>query len=477
VCRAWRSEAEECDDIRLLYRAGRDEADQSFQLWLSRQGRRVKALTLTRSHDILNTLADAADAATKAGRPLPLHTLRVLWSGPDVATTGRLLAHLPHLHTLQLSAGEGELDKKGLRSLASLKRATQLQELYIDGAQYHWFGDSVAKLLPASLKRLSWKGNEAGELPDLSHLTQLSFLHLFRWQQQETAFSDKLPPGLQELQLSIVDTFLGYMKEESNILTRYDFTPWYEVTVDWLQVVPNFKHVRVGICGETHVDAALRKLTHMSSLTVCARNHGPGGMGILKPLVSSPTTYSNLRSLELLVKELQDPCGVGALTQVTRLVVQSSSTSSDEQQRSWAAELGRMAGLRWLSVPAVLLVADQAWLGGLKQLQVLVVSNEMWGSLMYPSPPEVLPQVVEGLEGCSPQALPPRLLLLGFSSMSAEQAAALQVRRRLRHALSSSGCEVVVGVDLDEVADPIKQLAGLPEALQQALALVGAGPA
>jgi hypothetical protein len=298
---------------------------------------------------------------------------------------------------------------------------------------------------------------------------QLSYTCL---SQQHESFDKKLPPGLQELQLSYLHTPLGELREQLDILTRFDFTPWNEYEVICLgEVLPKegfLKHVRVGICGETHVDAALRKLTHMSSLVMCASNHGPEGMGILKPLVSSPATYSNLCSLRVEVVELQDPCGVGALTQVTRLEVMSIGTSKEEQQRAWVAEVGRMAGLRWLSVPGVLLVGGTSWVGGLKQLQVLVVSNEDWGSLMFPQPPEVLPQVVEGLEGCSPQALPPRLLLLGLTDMSEEQAAALQVRRRLRQALS--GCEVVVGVDLDEVGAPIKQLAGLPEALQQALA-------
>jgi hypothetical protein len=56
---------------------------------------------------------------------------------------------------------------------------------------------------------------------------------------------------------------------------------------------------------------------------------------------------------------------------------QTGSAVQQEQQQqrqhAWVAEVGRMAGLRWLSVPDVLLAADQAWLGGLQQLQVLVV--------------------------------------------------------------------------------------------------------
>jgi hypothetical protein len=124
-----------------------------------------------------------------------------------------------------------------------------------------------------------------------------------------------------------------------------------------------------------------------------------------------------------------------------------------------------MAGLRWLSVPDVLLVADQAWLRGLEQLRVLVLcqqGKDWFGKLM--------PAVVEGLATCSMQVLPPRLLLLGFRRMPFEHDVPRQVWRRLQQRLSSRGCEVVVGVDLHEVFDPVKQLAGVPVALQQALA-------
>jgi hypothetical protein len=124
-----------------------------------------------------------------------------------------------------------------------------------------------------------------------------------------------------------------------------------------------------------------------------------------------------------------------------------------------------MPWLRWLSVPAVLLTADQGWLGGLEQLQVLVLSNALSSS-----DAQCL-QLVEWLGTCDQQQLPPRLLVLGINIIKAEQAASWKVRRRLQRHLSSSGCEVVVGVDLDYVTDPAlhMQLTGLPVGLQQAL--------
>jgi hypothetical protein len=213
-----------------------------------------------------------------------------------------------------------------------------------------------------------------------------------------------------------------------------------------------------GVC------AALGQLPALSSMEVFTQWANQP----LQPLFSAAQSHQGLRRLRLsLVQLTGDPRGLSALNQVTRLELTSMGDSQEQEQRAWVAELGRMAGLRWLSVPDVLLATEQAWLGGLPKLQVLVVHNQSW--MMDDTIPQVLPQVVEGLVGCSPEALPPRLLLLGFTHMSAEEGAAVGVRR-LQQRLASSGCEVVVGVDLDEVGHPMKQLAGLPVALQQALA-------
>jgi hypothetical protein len=68
------------------------------------------------------------------------------------------------------------------------------------------------------------------------------------------------------------------------------------------------------------------------------------------------------------------------------------------------------------------------------------------------------------------QMLPPQLSVLGSISEYEGQVVPRQVWRRLQQRLISSGCQVVVGLDLHQVFDPVKQLAGLPVALQQALA-------
>jgi hypothetical protein len=112
---------------------------------------------------------------------------------------------------------------------------------------------------------------------------------------------------------------------------------------------------------------------------------------------------------------------------------------------------------------------DQAWLRGLEQLQVLVlhvVSAAADSSCM------------SWVERCSREALPPRLRVLSVTQGQgwwlirgderAREATVRQVGRRLRQLLSGSACEVVVA-NLDEACDPVKQLAGVPVELQQAL--------
>jgi hypothetical protein len=126
-----------------------------------------------------------------------------------------------------------------------------------------------------------------------------------------------------------------------------------------------------------------------------------------------------------------------------------------------------MPALKWLSVPGQLLLVERPWLGGLQQLRVLVL-NRLLHKTDKPTA-SILERIVQQLEGSSPLVLPPRLLLLGLTGIYMHHAGSHRLCRRMRCLLNSSGCEVVVGVDLDEVADPMKQLAGLPVALQRAL--------
>jgi hypothetical protein len=510
VCRQWREAAAAAaaaaaagrDGIHLLYQAGHEQKDQSFAAWLAGNSQRLEALTITTSsfdpndpavfvrgsinnssaNMILGALAEAATAAAAAGRPVPLHTLRVLGAGPDLDITGQLLAALPHLRTLQLNLWGGcsgemsmaQYDSALQQHLAPLKETTQLQELYVFMPRYQAFDiSSVPGLLPGSLRRLGLGAHRPWP-PDLSHMTHLSFLQLEGWSSLLGPISSRLPQGLQELRLHNMGISLADLQEQHrDALAGCPGSALEGHNLSWLPKFSNIQSVTtagIELGHDPSVRAALQQLVKLSALEVYTFSDR------LQPMLSAAQRWQGLRCLHLHMGCWEGAPRLAALTQLTRLVISSLNSDStqqqqqQQQQRALVPELGRMAGLRWLSVPGVLLAADPAWLGGLQQLQVLVLSSEGGRRAIQFEPPRVLPQVVEGLEGCSPQALPPRLLLLGFTGVTAEQEVALHVRRRLQRSLGSSGCEVVVGPDLDEVADPVKQLAGLPVALQQALA-------
>jgi hypothetical protein len=116
-------------------------------------------------------------------------------------------------------------------------------------------------------------------------------------------------------------------------------------------------------------------------------------------------------------------------------------------------------------MPGVLLAAVQALLGSFQQLQVLDL-HTLWCNTREVS---LVPQVVQWLEVSGAQVLPPRLLLLGLCSDTAEDASFRQLQRRLQRVLGTSGCEVVVGTDLEQLCHPFLRLAGLPAWLQQEL--------
>jgi hypothetical protein len=128
-----------------------------------------------------------------------------------------------------------------------------------------------------------------------------------------------------------------------------------------------------------------------------------------------------------------------------------------------------MPRLKWLSVPEELLtMVSRPWLGGLQQLQLLMLHGDPVGDGSKVPDAGSVPATFAALEPGMP--LPPKLLLMGWAGRLIESEAAHPLRGWLKQRLGSIGCELVVGVDLDEVCDPVKQLAGVPEALQQALA-------
>jgi hypothetical protein len=456
----------------------------------------------------MDALMAAAGAAAAAGRPLPLHTLRVLGDALPLHFTVHLLAALPNLRCLQLEVWRLEgtapstyvyltvqhLTAKYQQPLGALQAASQLEELYLTGPVDGDYGHrlAMAPLLPASLKRLSWTpGAGRCVVPPLQHLTQLTFLQLSDWHSYE--LSGKLPPSLQ--QLEVVKRGSTPVVEVPPEQWRQAVAAFGDCATSHREVLPTLFNlhtasVTAAELGYACMGTALQQLSSLSTLKVHVEVDPPlpaaaaaaGGAGggeqvlcrhprSLQGLLAVAPRLSSLQCLHLGLhnRHLPDPTGLAALTGLQQLTVTSQYACNVEQQRVWGREISRMAGLRWLSVPDVLLEAEQDWLGGLQQLRVLslhVVPH--WSEPLRMAAFNVLR--MQWVAGCSPAALPLRLRVLGWSGMTAAQAAVWGLRGRLQQRVGSTGCEVVVGVDLDRLADPAQRLAGLPLELQQALA-------
>jgi hypothetical protein len=478
--------------------------DESFTAWLAGNSQQLGALAISwgagrnegNVDGILGALADAAAAAAAAamdGAPLQLRTLRVLGCDVALPLAGRLVGALPHLHTLQLAFRPFVVDPAESASallnqhLGPLQQATQLQELYLKGPSMVTGETSLpcapdmAQLLPPSLKRLSWHSNNHRHktmeyVPDMAHLTQLSYLQL-----QTFALGYPSPnitaPVLQELELygcyeSSFEALLG----QQQVLTGLNWTTFplgprviCEDNNKWQDLI-SFSKIRT-LEFDVHdckygvpVMCLLERLSTVKVFVFdCPNSVGGDDMEYVSLAASS---FSKLRHLHLCLSNVQGLTGLSAVTGLSRLTLRDIAFGKGPSANSaWAQEVGQLQGLRWLSVPVVLLSAGAAWLGGLQQLRVLVLhcdrkscgagrlGDDWWSWVL----------------DASPQGLPAQLQVLCLSGESAERAADLQLRRRLQQLVGSSGCEVVVGPDLDQLADPAQQLAGLPEGVQQVL--------
>jgi hypothetical protein len=382
----------------------------------------------------------------------------VIYGRVDTWTTGRILAALPNLRCLQLALFEDRslASHDFTQDLALLQQATQLQELYLEGPDLASSTPTteVAALLPVSLKRLSWRPVDTQESGTLSHLTQLTFLQLFR---EPFAYvrSDHLPSSVQELELWGYGFARDVVKQRQQMVTGLQVGGLRDREErQLLGNLPNLRSAEM-VCWDLISDAgraAVKQLTKLSALDLPIFN-----ISCLLGVLATAATISSLRRLHLDLYGMPSPAGLTALGQLTQLrLSMPDELATDEQLQAWAEAVGCLSGLRWLSLSGMLLVAGAAWLGSLQQLRVLELQCE--GRAM---------ECVSSMSWL--EALPTRVRVLCVSGVSAG-AQAVQLRGRLQRALASRGCEVVVGVDLDEVAGPTQQLAGLPEALQQALA-------
>jgi hypothetical protein len=262
------------------------------------------------------------------------------------------------------------------------------------------------------------------------------------------------------------------VEEHRAVLTGYQMEEMEELTYgDMLEQLARLTNIRTLRVDADDLQsragcAAIKQLTNLSALTLWAGREGAGRSSGTIPALATAASLGSLRRLHLFLYGMPNLTGLAAVTQLTQLrLVLCEGEGSAEQRQALTAALSSLVGLRWLSVPSVLLWAGKAWLGSLQQLQVLVL--QCGNGVDVASVAHVGSTAWHGMSWV--EALPPRLQVLAVSGMTAERAAALQLRRRLQRALASRGCEVVVGVDLDEAADPTQQLAGLPVALQQVL--------
>jgi hypothetical protein len=476
VCSSWRAAAPGCRGIRLLYGyiAGIDYwRTQAFAAWLQGNAQQLQSLILGEldDQDVLGPLLAAATAAMAAGKPLPLHTLRVLRPSHDLHHIGALLANLPNLHTLQAGLdNSAHMDlTKGLKveeQMAPLRQATQLQELYWSVSDVlDAFSEALAKLLPLSIRRLSWSSSIYLDAPDVSHLTQLTVLHLVG----TFAGCDmhKLPPSCELLELVSDDVHPAVWAAQQRVLVRLGYAePPVELqapgtgkaSFTCLSKLGTLAVIGYVLCN-WHNDPVMTQLTALSALKVrppVAGVGSPSSRWDVSALLSTPQFANGLRRLDLGDCISAVLPHLSLLTQLTWLRCAGEGVGLPPHAVA-TQQLCCSPRLKWLSVPGVLLNGGQDWLGSMQQLRVIVLTGK---SYIGDSADEVgmeWPWLVVD----APLLLPPRLLVVGCL---------LAMHPYVQRRVAGSGCEVVDESDLHAACDPTQQLAGVAEALQQALA-------
>jgi hypothetical protein len=347
-----------------------------------------------------------------------------------------------------------------------------MKELYLGGP---FFTSSrrmrcasyVAKLLPPTLKRLSWSTHpwpDSESVPSLAHLTRLSYLQLLSWHYS----NPDLPPSVRELELyDCQSTSLRGLLGQQEVVTGLNWrffhlggarTVGYVHGAEHLASFSNMKLLDVGgdELSNPLVCEAMAQMGSLSALRVHAFQELPRlPMGGPVGMAAAGASFSSLRNLDLQLQVVPEPNGLSAATGLTRLSISEMERNPPGPLVSpdWAQEVGQLQRLRWLSVPSVLLWEGTAWLGDLQQLRVLALHG--YPQRGYGTSPS-------WAEDWGLEALPPGLRVLGVVNLPDPSTA-------FRQLLGSRGCEVVLDFNVDQLADPAQQLAGLPEGLQQAL--------
>jgi hypothetical protein len=408
-------------------------------------------------------------------------------AGPGLQLTGKLLAGLPNLRHLVLHILKGDYgvspESDGgvyvQEHLAPLKRATQLQELYMaTRGCSNACCKGMAGLLPTSLQRLAWR-DLVNPIPDLSHLTRLTCLQLRAWRESSLS-SSKLPPGLQQLHLTSMQLPEQVLQEQRGVLAGFQSSFYIWNGYEHITTLTELKSAAVAaeLIHRPGVLVRFEQLTGLSSLHIDINRYSKDADN--SAVVAAAAGFRNLRCLHLNLRHRPPAMGLAALTGLTRLCVtlirskhqqqQEQPGPQQQQQRGWADDLACLSSLKWLSTPGDLLLVERPWLGALQQLRVLVLSNfqdSPAGSEGSPGT-SLLDQVAQRLQSYSPRDLPPRLLLLGLAGATQQHVASHQLWRHV-------GCEVVAWPEMKVMGDATQNidlqfvLKGMPVEVQQAL--------
>jgi hypothetical protein len=172
------------------------------------------------------------------------------------------------------------------------------------------------------------------------------------------------------------------LKNQQQRVTRWDIDNLKHRKVqNQLPLLPNLRAARVYApdLRQIAAQAALQQVS-LSALTLymyCLEPHAV--LPAMQAAVETAASMQGLRRLHVHFGRVSAPIALDGM-QLSAGRAAGSANQQQHQQQQWqqvqpcafVEALGRMDGLRWLSVPDVVLTGGWAWLGGLQQLRVLV---------------------------------------------------------------------------------------------------------